>query len=178
MAEEKKEQWLNYLALTTVILAVCATFATFYGQRHSTRAVLNQGEATNQWNYFQAKKIRSVMFEVQKDSLELDIQMRGDTLSPAQKDALKKRVEGYGNKIATWDTEMDGIQKTARSHEKAREEALVHGKFFGWAIIFLQMAILLSSISGLLKKRPVWYAGLAVGAVGLVFFANGFLLFM
>ena len=28
MAEEKKEQWLNYLALTTVIFAVCATLAT------------------------------------------------------------------------------------------------------------------------------------------------------
>ena len=31
MAEEKKEQWLNYLALTTVIFAVCATLATFKG---------------------------------------------------------------------------------------------------------------------------------------------------
>ncbi len=29
MAEEKKEGWLNYLALTTVILAVCATLSTF-----------------------------------------------------------------------------------------------------------------------------------------------------
>jgi hypothetical protein len=31
MAEEKKETWLNYLALTTVILAVCATLSTFKG---------------------------------------------------------------------------------------------------------------------------------------------------
>ena len=29
MAEEKKEPWLNYLALTTVIFAVCATRSTF-----------------------------------------------------------------------------------------------------------------------------------------------------
>ena len=28
MAEEKKEKWLNYLALTTVIFAVCATLST------------------------------------------------------------------------------------------------------------------------------------------------------
>lgn len=28
MAEEKKETWLNYLALTTVIFAVCATLST------------------------------------------------------------------------------------------------------------------------------------------------------
>ncbi len=31
MAEEKKEKWLNYLALATVILAVCATLSTFKG---------------------------------------------------------------------------------------------------------------------------------------------------
>ena len=31
MAEEKKEPWLNYLALTTVIFAVCATLSTFKG---------------------------------------------------------------------------------------------------------------------------------------------------
>jgi hypothetical protein len=31
MADEKKEPWLNYLALTTVIIAVCATLSTFRG---------------------------------------------------------------------------------------------------------------------------------------------------
>ena len=40
MAEEPKEKWLNYLALTTVILAVCATLSTFKGGSYSTRSVL------------------------------------------------------------------------------------------------------------------------------------------
>ena len=31
MAEEKKEKWLNYLALISVILVVCATLSTFKG---------------------------------------------------------------------------------------------------------------------------------------------------
>ena len=31
MADEKKEPWLNYLALTTVVLAVCATLSTLKG---------------------------------------------------------------------------------------------------------------------------------------------------
>jgi len=29
MTEERKKLWLNYLALTTVILAVCATLSAF-----------------------------------------------------------------------------------------------------------------------------------------------------
>ena len=52
MAEEKKEGWLNLLALTTVILAVCATLATFKGGGHSTKAVLSQSQASDQWAYY------------------------------------------------------------------------------------------------------------------------------
>lgn len=44
-------------------------------------------------------------------------------------------------------------------------------------VIFLQIAILLSSIAALLKTKPIYFAGLAVGGVGMVYFANGFLLF-
>ena len=43
-------------------------------------------------------------------------------------------------------------------------------------MIFLQIGILLSSIAALLKKKPIYFAGLAVGVVGLVYFANGFFL--
>lgn len=49
MAEEKKERWLNYLALTTVIFAVCATLSTFKGGGFSTRSVLAQSQASDQW---------------------------------------------------------------------------------------------------------------------------------
>jgi len=42
------------------------------------------------------------------------------------------------------------------------------------AVIWLQIAILLSSIAALLKKKPLWLIGLAAGIVGLVYFGNGF----
>ena len=32
MTEEKKEKWLNYLVLATVLFAVCATLSTFKGE--------------------------------------------------------------------------------------------------------------------------------------------------
>ena len=49
MAEEKKEQWLNYLALTTVIFAVCATLATFKGGGFSTKSIMSQSQASDEW---------------------------------------------------------------------------------------------------------------------------------
>ena len=69
MAEEKKEGWLNLLALTTVILAVCATLATFKGGGHSTKAVLSQSQASDQWAYYQAKGIKGNLYEVEALSL-------------------------------------------------------------------------------------------------------------
>ena len=38
MADDKKEPWLNLVALTTVIFAVCATLSTFKGGGFSTRS--------------------------------------------------------------------------------------------------------------------------------------------
>lgn len=47
---------------------------------------------------------------------------------------------------------------------------------FGMAVIFLQIAILLSSIAAPLKKKPVWIIGLLSGVVGIFYFINGFLM--
>jgi predicted Na+-dependent transporter len=46
------------------------------------------------------------------------------------------------------------------------------------AVIFLQIAILLSSIAPLMKGKPVWLLGLITGAFGIVYFVNGFWLFI
>ena len=41
-------------------------------------------------------------------------------------------------------------------------------------LVDLQIAILLSSIAALLKKKSVWVIGLALGLVGLFYFINGY----
>ena len=60
-------------------------------------------------------------------------------------------------------------------YESIKEDALKHVQSFGVAVIFLQIAILLSSIAALMKIKYVWICGLATGAAGIVYFANGFL---
>ncbi|MEW6113757.1 MAG: DUF4337 domain-containing protein [Thermodesulfobacteriota bacterium] len=177
MAEEK-DRWLNYLATTTVLLAVLATLSTFFGQKNSTRSVISEIKASNQWNYFQAKKIRSYLFEVQKEGLEIDLKMREETIPARLNEQMQKRVDGFGNKIAKWQDDMNKIEKDARSFEQARDAALMHSQNFGLAVVFLQLAILLSSIAALMKKKPVWLSGLVVGAVGLFYFVNGFFLWL
>jgi hypothetical protein len=177
MAEEKKEPWLNYLALATVVLAVGATLSTFKGGSYSTRSVLAQSHAANQWAYYQSKSLKGYLYEIQKETLEFDLQERGTNLTAAGLEDLKRRIEAYGDKMAKYDSDKAEITKEARKFEQLRDDAQRHAGIFGIAVIFLQIAILLSSVAALLKKKPVWYLGLALGVVGLVYFANGFLLF-
>jgi phage regulator Rha-like protein len=178
MAEEKKETWLNYLALTTVILAVCATLSTFKGGGFSTRSVMSQTQAANQWSYYQAKSVKGYIYEMQKDKLELELMSMGAKAPNGIVAEYRKKIEEYGKKLARYETEKAEIQKEAKHHEQVRDDAQKHGQTFGIAVIFLQIAILLSSIAALVKKKLVWMLGIAVGIVGIVYFADGFLLFL
>ena len=176
MAEEKKESWLNYLALTTVILAVCATLSTFKGGGYSTRAVMSQSQASDEWAFFQAKSIKLYLNQMQMESLSLRL-----SDSPKSKESAnnyQEKIADYKKKIEKYEQEKAGIQEKAKKLEGARDESQKHSQAFGMAIIFLQIAILLSSIAGLLKKKMVWYVGMATGVIGLFYFVDGFLLIL
>ena len=172
MADDKKEPWLNLLALTTVILAAAATFSTFKGGGFSTRSVLKQSQASDQWAFYQAKSIKGNLYEIERDHLTREAAHGGPQLEESKRllDEVKAKVERY-------DKEKVEIKAKAESLEKERDEAQRRGAPFGMATIYLQIGIVLSSVAALLKKQPVYWAGLAVGVVGLVYFANGFFLF-
>ena len=176
MADDKKEPWLNYLALTTVILAVCATLATFKGGGYSTRAVMSQSQASDQWAYYQAKSLKENLYVMKKEQLETDLATRG--LTGEAKQLVETKIAEYQKKIDKYSHERKTIEQEAKNLEKIRDDSQLHSKAFGMAVIFLQISILLCSISGLMKKKTLWLSGVAGGSVGLVFFANGFLLFL
>lgn len=178
MSDEKKERWLNYLALTTVIFAVCATLSTFKGGSHSTKAVLSQTMASDQWAYYQSKSIKGYLYELQKDNLALELKAQGPKASRLMTDEFSKKMASYDEKIKKYEGEKEKIQADAKAYEEKRDMAQRHQQAFGVAVIFLQIAILLSSVAALLKKKPLWFVSLGAGVAGLFYFANGFLLFL
>jgi hypothetical protein len=44
--DRKKETWLTYMAIITVLIAIVATLSTFKGGGYSTRSILNQTKAS------------------------------------------------------------------------------------------------------------------------------------
>lgn len=174
MAEEKKEAWLNYLALMTVIFAVCATLSTFKGGGYSTRSVMSQSQASDEWAFYQTKSIKLYMYQMQKETMEM--KLLDSPKSTAN--TYQEKIADYNKKIEKYELEKTELAEKAKHLESVRDESQKHSQAFGVAIIFLQISILLSSIAGLLKKKLVWYAGMATGFVGLFYFVDGFFLIL
>jgi hypothetical protein len=176
VADEKKEPWLNYLALTTVIFAVCATLATFKGGGYSTRSVLSQAQASDQWAYYQAKSIKENVYQLQLDKIQLEAKLDADA-SAAKATLYKDTISDYEKKVAKYKVEKEAIKTQAEDWEAKRDDLQKHGGPFGIAVILLQIAILISSIAALLKRQVLWYLAMPVGLIGITFFADGFFLF-
>jgi hypothetical protein len=87
-------------------------------------------------------------------------------------------IADYTQKVKTYETEKEAINKVARDYENVRDENKLHSGKFGIAVIFLQISILLSSIATLSKKRFVWICGLVLGLIGIFYFIDGFFLFI
>jgi hypothetical protein len=169
---------LNYLALTMVVLAVCATLSTFKGGGFSTRSVLSQSKAANQWAFFQAKSIKGYLYELQKEQLELELEGLGKRPSKQLVREYEQKIDFYSKNLKRYSEEKAEIQKGAKKFEDQHADAQKHAQIFGIAVIFLQIAILLSSIAALMKKKMVWILGLTLGALGILFFLDGFFLFL
>ncbi len=179
MADDLKERWTNYLAITTVLIAVCATLSTFKGGGYSTKSLMNQSLASDQWAYYQSKGIKSYVFEAQLDNMVfqksiLDQSLKGKTAQ----DQYQLQIESLNKKIKKYTDEKKEIKKKAEGFEKVRDECKLHAGAFGIAVIFLQVSILLSSISALTKRKYIWVFSLFVGIAGIIYFFNGFFLFL
>ncbi|MDP4289602.1 MAG: DUF4337 domain-containing protein [Bacteroidota bacterium] len=179
MAEETNEKWTNYLAMTTIIIAVCATLSTFKGGGYSTRSLMNQTLASDQWAFFDSKGVKSYVFEAQLDNIifqksMLDASGKGSKVQ----NQYQQQIDSLNQKIRRFSDEKKVIRKKAEEFVKISDESKLHANAFGIAVIFLQVSILLSSISALTKRKYIWIISLFVGACGILYFLNGFFLFM
>jgi heme/copper-type cytochrome/quinol oxidase subunit 4 len=179
MAESKKERWNDYLAITTVLIAVCATLSTFKGGGYSTKSLMNQTQASDQWAFYQAKSTKENLYHQERDNLELQ------RATLAENKASAELLAKYDSKIADCTKKMDKYSKEqteikakATQFEVERDSGKAHSTVFGIAVIFLQISILLSSIAALSKKKFVWYCSLVLGVIGIFYFINGFFLFV
>src|SRR6516164_1497411 len=88
------ENGLRPVAFTMSVLAVLVAITTVLGHRTHTEAVLFQNKATDQWNEYQAKKIRSYNTGLISDLLSV--------ITLADKDKEQKIAKVYADHQAKW----------------------------------------------------------------------------
>lgn len=173
MADEKKERWIQGVALSTTLLAVCAAIGSLKGGAYSTRVQLGTTQESSRWSYYQAKSTKQHLVEQEAREMELtalSTQSReARRFAEARREAALGEAKRYEAEKGVIKAEAEGIQAEEAVNKR-------HAGAFGQAVMLLQIAITLSSVGALIKRPPMWWAGLAFGAVGLVYLLDGFVL--
>ena len=153
-----KRHWLDHAARTTAVLAVLAAVSSGQYANQFSRTILAQAEASDQWSYYQAKSIKTLLREQRVEDLG-----DGGQLVPA---ALRKKVADARRQQETTKRQANQTQDSSKFHDH------LHMIFAGGVTLF-QVAIAVAAISALTRRRVFWFVGIALGVIALAFLGWG-----
>jgi hypothetical protein len=158
---------LTRISLAISILAVLVAMVTVIGHRSHTEAVLSQAKASDQWNEYQAQKIRSTELAAMTDMFQLEPSTNGP--------AVQAKLQQYAAQQQKWAASTEKEQDKAREYEADVAKAEHQAVRYDLGEALLQISVVLCSVTLFTRRKLYFYAGLSVGAVGLVCAATGFL---
>ncbi len=167
-AHETPPKSLKAVSFTMSVLAVVVAVVSVLGHRTHTEAVLQQARASDQWNLYQAKKIRQNETQLNLDLLS--------TLSVRDTPAAQATIATYKAHLTKWTGDLAQEQETARQFEERVEHAERKATSFDLSEALLEIALVISSITLLTRQRTYWLLGIGFGVIGLVVTAQGLLL--
>lgn len=158
---------LRWIALTTAILAALAAIASLEaGATVNEALVLKtestklQSQASDQWAYYQAKRIKADVVQASATSWTAT----GKT-PPAS----------IASETARYSAQQDTIREKAKELENERDaksreadELLERHHHYAGAVALFQVAIALGAIAALTRVRAVWLGSMVVGGAGIV----------
>ncbi len=156
------------ISVTMAILAVCVAVVSLLGHRSHTEELLLQNRATDQWSYYQAKNIRRHNYEMGVDLLSM-VEFKDKAQADKVREKYQKEAERYTKEQAEIEDQAKDLEKdSAREQRKANR--------FDLGEVFLEIALVISSLALLSRKRFYWFLGIVSGLAGLGVAATGLLL--
>jgi hypothetical protein len=136
------------------------------GHRAHTEEVVLQAKSSDQWAYYQAKNIRR-----HTDELFTDLTSVTPTTDAT---ALAKLREKYSGEAERYKNEQKEIEEKANDMEKEVDTERRRADRFDLAEVFLEIALVITSITLLSGRRIFWSTGIVLGVVGLIMAGSGF----
>ena len=150
---QSHESWIMMVALTAALLSVLAAISALFASHYANEAMLEQIQASDQWSFYQAKGIKSAVFE---SKMELLKQMGKET---DEKDI--KNSERYKE-------EQQEIKKVATEKQDGSARHLVQHNALSKGVTLFQIAIAICAISALTRRKWLWYGSMALGIAGVI----------
>jgi hypothetical protein len=158
---------LHPVSFTISVLAVLVAIVTVLGHRSHTEAVLAQARASDQWNFYQARKIR-----------QYDTQLTADLLSalPLRDPAAADKITGsYKSHLQKWDQDLAASERVATDDEAEVRRFERRASRFDLGEALLEIGLVIASITLLTRQRAYWYLGMTFGLAGIIAASLGFL---
>ena len=148
-AEEEGGGWSLYIAISTALMAVIAAIAGMMAGHHSNEALIEQIKASDQWAFYQAKSIKA-------EIRALRTEQGHDVKTPEQTKA-----------------EAEEVKKVAEEDEVSSKAHLERHVVLARSVTLFQVAIAISAIAILTRKRFLWIVGIVIALAGTFFFVSG-----
>jgi hypothetical protein len=168
------------VALLISVIALCLAFSETLGKSAQTNALNHQIEASNLWNFFQAKNIRRTSTIVAIEQMKVDV--LGAAEGP-QKAAMTKQIDEWNKTAARYRSEPEAgggkgegtveLSRRAIDEQKLRDNALAKYHHYEVASAAFQIGIVLASATVITGMVVLSYLAGLLGVVGLGFMAIG-----
>ena len=154
---------VNHIAMFTAIIATVGAIFSYMGGAtqanaglYKNNAALKKAEASNQWNYYQAKSTKQALAEIARD------------LSPeAAKANYQAKVERYDKEKGDIKLVAEKYDGEASEWDQQSEEQMHQHHRWAQATTILQICIALAAIALLTRKKWLEYAMFGTGAAGV-----------
>ena len=170
--ENTREDWTRLIAVITALLAVVAAIGALRSGLLVNEALLaknsevsHRTQASNQWNYYQAKGIKAVVYAT-----------NSQLLPPGSEALIKNQAEvaRYAKQQEEIKAKAEGLDKKAAGEFKDSERDMDQHHIFAFSVSLCQVSIALSAVAALTRRRRVWFFGLAAGILGTAALIGGF----
>lgn len=168
------------VALLIAVIALFLAFSETLGKSAQTAALNHQIEASNLWNFFQAKNIRrtSTLVAAEQGKLALLGAANDD-----QKASIGKQVEDWSKTAARYRSEPEAangkgegtveLSRRAIEEQELRDTALARYHHYEVASAAFQIGIVLASATVITGMVALSFLAGGLGIVGLAFTAIG-----
>lgn len=162
-AQGHGDSFTNKVAMFTAIIATIGAIFGYMGGAtqaaaglYKNDAAIKKTEASNQWNYYQAKSSKQNLMEL---ALEL---------APASKaEHYQTQIERYKTEKVDIKVSAEKLEAQAQEFDEMSEAQMHQHHRWAQATTVLQVAIALAAIALLTRKTWVEYAMFGSGALGV-----------